>query len=185
MAALRRGLGAGLAVATALLVVACSSEPSPDPSPPTAVAQDQGFVLVMAVPTDHFAEGQAIDVRTTLTWTGPAPKAAIWGSGMGPVGFLYEELTGRKRTLGGVMTSDCAQHPYDRGAVTRIPIGKSVAWSEDDPDAAFYREFSRDPLLRLPAGRWRITAELDGMLAPCDANAPGLKLKAVLEIGVG
>ena len=182
---MRGRLGAGLAMAVALLVVACSSEPSPDPSPPTVIAQDQGFVLVMAVPTDHFAEGQAIDLRTTLTWTGPAPTATIWGSGMGPVGFLYEELTGRKRSLGGVMTGDCAQHLYDRGVVARIPISKNVAWSADDPDAAFYQEFSRDPLLRLPAGRWRITAELDGMLAPCDANAPAIKLHAVLEIGVG
>ena len=182
---MRRGLGAGLAIATALLVVACSTEPSPAASPPTVVAQDQGFVLVMAVPTDHVAEGQAIDVRTTLTWTGPAPKATIWGSGMGPVGFLYEELTGRKRSLGGVMTSDCAQHLYDRGAVTRIPVAKSVAWSADDPDAAFYREFSQDPLLHLPAGRWRITAELDGFLDRCDANAGAINLKAVLEIGVG
>ena len=139
----------------------------------------------MAVPTDHFAQGQAIDVRTTLTWTGSAPKATIWASGMGPVGFLYEELTGRKRTIGGVMTADCAQHLYDRGVVSPIPIGKSVGWSEDDPDAAFLREFARDPLLHLPAGRWRITAEVDGLLAPCDADAPALKLRAVLEIGVG
>jgi hypothetical protein len=169
----------------ALFVVACSSEPSPDPSPPTAVAEGKGFVLMMAVPTDHFGEGQAIDVRTTLTWTGPAPRATIWGSGMGPVGFLYEELTGRKRTVGGVMTADCAQHLYDRGVVTPIPIGKSVGWSEDDPDAPFLREFARDPLLHLPAGRWRISADLDGLLAPCDADAPAIKLQAVLEIGVG
>lgn len=181
---MRGRLRATLAMAS-MLVVACSSEPSPDASPPTVVAEGQGFVLAMAVPSDHFAEGQAIDVRTTLTWTGPAPKATIWGSGMGPVGFLYEELTGRKRTIGGVMTSDCAQHLYGRGVVTPIPIGKSVGWSEDDPEAAFFREFARDPLLHLPAGRWRITAEVDGLLAPCDADAPAIKLQAVLEIGVG
>ena len=183
---MRGGLRAGLASAAALLlVVACSNEPSPQASPPTAMAQDQGFVLVMAVPTDHVADGQAIDVRTTLTWTGPAPKATIWGSGMGPVGFLYEELTGRKRTMGGVMTADCAQHLYGRGVVNAIPIGKNVGWSEDDPDAAFFREFARDPLLHLPAGRWRITAALDGLLGPCDANPPAINLKAVLEIEVG
>jgi hypothetical protein len=181
---MRRGPGAALAMAAAL-VVACSSEPSPDASPPRVVAQDKGFVLVMAVPTDHFAEGQAIDVRTSLTWTGPAPTATIWASGMGPVGFVYEELTGRHRSLGGVMTADCAQHLYDRGVVTSIPLNKNVGWSEDDPDTAFLREFARDPQLRLPAGRWRITAQVDGLLAPCDADAPALKLQAVLEIGVG
>jgi len=34
-------------------------------------------------------------------------------------------------------------------------------------------------------GRWRITAELDGFLDRCDANAGAINLKAVLEIGVG
>jgi hypothetical protein len=139
----------------------------------------------MAVPADHFAVGQAIDVRTTLTWTGGAPNVTIWGSGMGPVGFLFEELTGPKRTIGGVMTSDCSRHSYDRGVATAIPLGKSAAWGPDDPDAAFFQEFSADPVLHLPAGRWRITADLSGYLAQCDANAPGISLKAVLEIEVG
>jgi len=86
-----------VAIVVAVLVGGCSTDPSPDATPPTAVAQGQGFVLTMAVPTDHFALGQAIDVRTTLAWTGPAPNVTIWGSGMSPVGFLFEELTGRHR----------------------------------------------------------------------------------------
>lgn len=179
---MRRGLGTAFVVAA--LVGACSSDPSPAASPSTAVAQGQGFVLAMAVPTDHFALGQAIDVRTTLTWTGAAPNVTIWGSGMGPVGFLFEELTGRRRTIGGVMTADCSRHSYDRGVATSIPLGKSAAWSADDPNAAFFQEFSADPVLHLPAGRWRVTADLEGMLAECAANAPTISLKAVLEIEV-
>jgi hypothetical protein len=181
---MRRGLGATLVISAAL-VVGCSSEASPDASPPTATAEGQGFVLVMAVPTDHFAPGQAIDVRTTLTWAGAAPNVTIWGSGMGPVGFLFEELTGRKRTIGGVMTSDCSRHSYDRAVATAIPLGKSAAWSADDPDTAFFQDFSSDPVLHLPAGRWRITADLSGYLAQCAMDAPAVSLKAVLEIGVG
>jgi hypothetical protein len=180
---MRRGLGATLVIVAAL-VVGCSSDAQPDASPPTAIAEGQGFVLAMAVPTDRFALGQAIDVRTTLTWTGAAPNGTIWGSGMGPVGFLFQELTGRKRSIGGVMTADCSRHSYDRGVATAIRLGKSAAWSADDPDAAFFQEFAADPVLHLPAGRWRIIADLSGFLAQCDANAPGISLKAALEIEV-
>ena len=169
----------------AVLLGSCTNEPPPAPTPLTAVAANEGFVLSMAVPTDRFAVGQAIDVRTTLTWTGPDPTVTIWGSGMGPVGFLYEELTGRQRKIGGLMTSDCARHPYERGVATPIPVGKSAAWSADDPDAAFFQEFANDPLLHLPAGRWRIVADMSGYLVPCEANAPSVTLRAVLEIGVG
>jgi hypothetical protein len=104
---MRRGLWVGIVAAA--LVVGCSTDPSPDATPPTAVDQGKGFVLAMAVPTDHYAVGQAIDVRTTLAWTGPAPNATIWGSGSGPVSFLFEELTGPHRKLGGVLTADCAR----------------------------------------------------------------------------
>jgi hypothetical protein len=180
---MRRGLGAALL--TAALLAACSSQPSPDQTPPTAIAAGQGFALAMGVPADHFAVGQAIDVLTTLTWTGPAPKATIWGSGSGPVIFLFEDLTGRHRMPGGAMTADCAKHPFAQGVATSIPFHKSGGWIADDPDAAFFREFFADPLLRLPAGNWRITADVEGMLAECAANAPTISLRAALEIGVG
>ncbi len=99
-------------ILAAALLGGCTSEPPPAPTPLTAVAADKGFVLSMAVPSDRFAVGQAIDVRTTLTWTGPEPTVTVWGSGSGPVGFLFEELTGRQRRIGGAMTSDCGQHRY-------------------------------------------------------------------------
>jgi len=174
-----------VAIVVAVLVGGCSTDPSPDATPPTAVAQGQGFVLTMAVPTDHFAVGQAIDVRTTLAWTGPAPNVTIWGSGMSPVGFLFEELTGSHRKIGGLMISNCSNHSYARGVATPIPLAKTAAWSGDDPDAAFFQEFTKNPLLPLPAGRWRIIADLGGYLAQCAMDAPGISLQAVLEIGVG
>ena len=37
-------------------------------------------------------------------------------------------------------------------------IVKSGGFSADDPDAAFYRAFFSEPLVRLPAGRWEIAA---------------------------
>jgi hypothetical protein len=183
MGRIARSLGATL-IAQAFVLGACSSGPSPDASPLVAVDQGQGFVLTMALPTDHFASGQAIEVRTTLTWTGPAATAGVWGSGHGPVGFVVQEVTGR-RTMGGAMTSDCRMTSYDRGVATPIPFGKGVAFSADDPAAAFYRKYAGEPDLRLPPGRWRITAILDAFVAPCAGDAPRVSLRTTVEIGVG
>jgi hypothetical protein len=66
----------------------------------------------------------------------------------------------------------------------RQPYVKSVGWSNDDPDAALYRAFAADPKLHLPPGRWRVTAEVSGFLAPCDAVAPPIELRAVAEFVV-
>jgi hypothetical protein len=38
------------------------------------------------------------------------------------------------------------------------PIKKFGAFSDDQPDAAFYRAFLADPVVRLPAGDWAISA---------------------------
>ena len=171
-------------IVAALLLAGCSSEPPPD-EPLAAVAQGGGFVLAMTLPTNHFVIGDAIDVRTTMTWSGPAQNVVLRASGSGPVAFIFQELTGRRRILGGAMTADCAQHPFAQGVATPIPLRKSGGWSADDPDAPFYEAFYRDPQLHLPAGRWRVMAEVDGYLADCSDNAPRVKLRATLEIGVG
>ena len=168
-----------------LLLAGCSSEPSAEPTPPTAVAQGNGYILAMALPADRFAEGDAIDVRTTLTWTGPAPKGVIWGSGSGMVAFSFAELTGRYRTIGAVTTDDCAKHEFAQGIATPIPFGKSGGWTDEDPDAPFFEAFFRDPQLHLPPGRWRITARANGFLAECVGDAPELDLRVALDFGVG
>lgn len=57
-----------------------------------------------------------------------------------------------------VWTADCAKHSLaaDRPMVSAIT--KSGGWSDDQPDAQFYRDFFTDPVVRLPAGEWDITA---------------------------
>jgi hypothetical protein len=40
------------------------------------------------------------------------------------------------------------------------------------------------PALHLPAGRWRVVVGAEGMLAPCDANAPQLKVSIPIELTI-
>ncbi len=179
-----RPRAAGLALAIGLLfaagVVAAGCDASPDPvDAPVPIgirAENQGFLLQVSLPSQAFASADAIPVTTTLTWTGPAARASIWGSGSGPVEFLITEVGGGRRSMGGAMTADCRPSSYPRGVPVDVPLVKSGGYSGDDPNAAFYQAWYADPVLRLPAGRWQLRVTAIGFLAPCAAGAPELDL---------
>ena len=48
-----------------------------------------------------------------------------------------------------------------KGEVCRFDYQKSVSWDENAPDADFWKEFAKDPLLRLPAGTYTIILKGD------------------------
>jgi len=171
----RTALAAVLLVA--LGATACGGAPTATDEPHAVGGrvEQAGFVLEVVLPSETYAAADAIPVRTTLTWTGAPGAGRIWGSGMGPVTYGYQEIGGAGRSMGGVMTADCAMKEFPTGEPVIIPVGKSAGWSGDDPNAAFYAAWSRDPLLHLPSGHWQVRVGLGGMLAPCDANAPTLE----------
>ena len=172
-----RPIMAALALGAVAMLSGCdSAAPGPGGEPIDLRAQGAGWVLEVRVPSSALLSIDAIDLQTTLTWTGPAAKASIWGSGMGPVTFQYAEVGGAGRQMGGAMTADCAQHEYAQGVPVAIPAGKGWLTDGSDPNLAFYQAWSNDPALHLPAGTWKLVVGTDGMLAPCDINAPTLKL---------
>ncbi|MBA2718615.1 MAG: hypothetical protein H0U52_05115 [Chloroflexi bacterium] len=178
-------------LALAFAAVACGGTPAPSGDPATtdpvvAVSGvDHGFVLTVALPRLQWLSSEQIPVATTLTWTGAAPKQEIWGSGSGHVSFVFRELGGAGRTMGGGGTDDCRSTSYVRGQPAAIPVAKSGGFGGEDPHAAFYEQWYREPGLRLPAGRWQLTVGANGFLVPCEAGAPELKLTlAPLELDI-
>lgn len=167
-----------IAIAVAGVSVACSSQESDTPgaSPISVRAEAKGFVLEVSVPGGPLSSSDEIRLPTRLTWMGAAPNASIWGSGMGPVSFVLTEVGGRRRTMGGVMSADCSQREFARGVAADVPFQKAGAYSENDPDAAFYRDYYADPSLHLPVGDWQLQVSASGYLAMCEANAPALEL---------
>jgi hypothetical protein len=163
-------------VLVGLAAVACGAGtgPSDEPHLVGCRVEQAGWVLEVVLPSDRYAPTDAIPVQTTVTWTGAPGRGSIWGSGSGPVSFLFLEIGGAGRTMNGAMTSDCAQRDFAAGEPVTIPLGKSGGWTAEDPNAAFYQAWYRDPLLHLPSGHWQLRVSLDGMLAPCDANAARL-----------
>lgn len=185
-----RGLAA-VAAAGAIIAVVGACGAAPTPQPPNATepsgqpivmdGRNAGFALSLRVGNDAVDAGAPIDIAAVLTWEGADPRAMIWGSGGGPVSFGLEQIDGDLQ-MDAVQTADCAQHEYARGVPVAIPFRKSGGFSADDPNAAFYRAYFADPVLRLPAGSWRVTASASGYLVPCEMDAPMVDIRLVAEI---
>jgi hypothetical protein len=172
---------AGL-LAALLVLAACGEDGRPGASEPIVLdGRQDGFLLLLRIGSDTVDAGAPIDISATLTWDGPAPRATVWGSGSGVVSFVIQQLDGTI-AVGGAMTADCRAHDFDRLVPVTIPFAKSGGYSEDDPNADFYRTFYADPVLRLPSGRWKVSAETIGYLRPCEMNAPLLDIKLSAEI---
>lgn len=169
-----------------------SANPSRDPgrSPdqraaPAAVEErthDDAFELVLRLPRLGWAEGESIEVVAQLTYTGPQPTVVVSGSGSGLVLFGLEQVGGPIR-IGGAATMDCLPRTLERGVPLVVPYQKSGAFSNDDPKAAWYRAFFADPLLRPPAGRWRLTASADFFTGPpCGDDRHTLEVSVELVV---
>jgi hypothetical protein len=98
--------------------------------------------------------------------------------------MTYTELTGAHRSIGGVMTADCAPHEFAQGVPSVVRPVKSWAASHDDPNYAFFVAWGNDPELHLPPGRWRIDVSAGGYLGECGADAGGVSLSIPIEITI-
>ena len=139
-------------------MAACGSPPpSSLPGVPAhAETRDGRFLLAFDLPKDTYAANEPIDGVATLALDGGA-EVPYGASGGGAFGFGLAEIGG-PRTMGGLMSADCRPGLLVPGTPLTSPMTKSGAFSEDDPLAPFYRAFLADPLFRLPAGDWKLTA---------------------------
>jgi hypothetical protein len=150
-----------LLVLLALSLVACGGS-GPTASPPGSQVVSQvvdtagPFRLTFALPRTTWASGDAIEGEALLALTA-GNQAAIFGSGGGVLAFEFKQVGG-DRHVDPVWTADCAPHVLTATRPIRSAITKSGGWSDDKPDAQFYRDFFADPVVRLPVGEWDITA---------------------------
>lgn len=152
--------------------------------PATAEGEANGLRLELTVDQERYRAGQPILADATLTYLGPDDSIRIWGSSMGPVFTGVRQLDG-PIDPGGASTSDCVARELIRGEPLREAFSKSGSFADDDPLADFYRAYFGDALLRLPPGRWQITATAAGTLGGEDCGAgPGLDLSVSVEIVV-
>lgn len=128
------------------------------------VSTDDAFSLSIEASNDRFQAGEPIAVEATVEYIGPLTAIEVAGS-PGLPGFGVEQLDGANHAEPGYGLS-CVTYAFNRGRPVSFPFVKSGGYSEADPNAAFMKAYLNisgdlpDPALRLPAGTWRIYADL-------------------------
>ncbi len=136
-----------------------SSAPSADPSsaPQHAQSVEGRFRLDFELPKTIWTAGEPIEGLATLSLV-DGTSVDLGTSGGGPFGFAYVDPNG-KHDVEPAWTSDCRATQLKGDKPMTSGLSKSGGFSESDPDAAFFHAFlNGDPVVRLPAGDWTITA---------------------------
>jgi hypothetical protein len=191
-----------LVLATTVALAACSAGGAPTsqspgsgllPSAPTGPelsgkavhdeAADDGYKLKIAAEQDRYRAGQLIDgiVAELVNIAAPDP-AALTGSGGGLVGFAIERDSPHLR-VDPVWTMDCVPYSLPRDQALTYAFSKSGGYAPEDPNADFFRAYFASRQLRLPAGRWTITA-IANFNEGTDCRGPLHNLSASISLTV-
>jgi hypothetical protein len=136
---------------------------------------------VLQVGSTRYAANQPIDASATLTYLGPEAGVDLVGSGSGLVIFSVKQLDGGL-DLGGGQTADCQTSRLDRDRPMLARFKKSGGWTGEDPNAAFLEAYFNDPVLRLPRGRWQITAAAEFYVGECGAASHALNADVTIAV---
>ena len=172
-----------VALAVALFVAACGGPP-PVPSsstPAQTVVSDGRFQLTFELPSATWKTADSITGLATLALTA-GDRADLTGAGGGLLAFEFAEVGGDRHTQP-IWDAACAQHPLSAGKPMTSGIVKSGAYQGDAPPGDFNRQFITDPLVRLPAGTWDITAIAMFDEGPT-CSAPSHEMRATVRLTV-
>jgi hypothetical protein len=177
-----RGARVGPALVMMAVMASCGADDSDSAAGPRAIDRDGNFVLEFTVAEPRYVENEPIVAAARLQYRGAANVAHLWGSGTGPIFFKIEQLDGDIDTSPGGH-DDCVPYDVFNGRPLEAAFRKNHGWSADDPMAAFWEDFSADPQLRLPAGRYRLSALVSLLIGTgCDGDL--LDMRSSIEIEV-
>lgn len=150
---------------------------SPD-GPVIATGEDASFRLELTTPRAEYGPDDAIEPVASVTYLGPQAVETIFHAAY-PIGFRIEEVGG-ERLMGGGMDLPCLRTELAKSESAVLPFSK--AGSPDDPKQGFDRAWYEDPVLRLPAGTWRIIAHLDVSLGDCGGEPHQLTVENIIVV---
>jgi hypothetical protein len=144
----------------ALLLALAACRPSPtttaDVTPdPIGASMTQGrFVLTFGVQRATLRPGDPVVGTATLALLGPGGATITGSSSL--FGFEFTEIGGNGRHVVPVFDDVCGPHRVTSMSPISSEILKSGA-VVDGPDAEWYRQFLKEPVVHLPKGDWDIT----------------------------
>lgn len=153
--------------------------PALDDRPVSATQSDPLFTMTVTIPHAQVETTTAIEPVARFGYVGPLGSVDVH-HGAPLVYWSIRELGGQRVMSGGVDTV-CLQSTLEAGRVAKQEFAKSGEVSED-PRTGFDLAWFRQPQLRLPAGRWAISATFDGYLGSCGGERH--QVSATVEIEV-
>jgi hypothetical protein len=157
--------------------ITATPTPTPTLEPVAAVAEDGVFRLEIAAPQADYTTTDAIRPSARLSYIGPK-FAIVYGHASPAVYFTIQQLDGSAEMGGGADDlCELTTLPRDDPAVVpfakagQIGLGFDLAWF-------------RDPVLRLPAGTWRIGVSFEGTIPACEIGSETHRLTAFQDIVV-
>jgi hypothetical protein len=140
------------------------------------------FYLTLSSGAPQYTSDDPIDIQAQLFYEGDQPTIDLSGVFSLVNGFGVEQLDGDLE-MGAGWAEPCVPHELRSGEPLVVPYEKSAGWSQDDPNADFYRDWSADPLLHLPAGTWLVTAYSDFMIGSgCSGQRVQLETSIVVTV---
>jgi hypothetical protein len=187
------GLGALAAAVVVLVVILTAGSLGggiSSPSEVMATTSDGLFQLTLRSPLDRYAAQEPIEVVATLEYLGEEPSIEVY-SHPGMPGFGVEEVDGANRAASPAARASCVTYSFRRGERVTFPFAKSGGFAPGEPNYEFMLEYlditdgKPDPVLRLPAGTWRIFALADLTEDQCGGRSHELKAAITVVVGPG
>lgn len=130
--------------------------PTSSPGQPVSVTRTDGvYSLTFTVAKASWDVSEVIVGTATISVV-DGHDAAISGAGENVFGFEFSRVGGPR--FQPVWPASCKSYLISPDQPLVFAIEKSGTIDPLDPNAPYYREFFRDPQIRLPAGEWRVTA---------------------------
>ena len=126
--------------------------------PLSASHTENDFVLSLFSDKEVYRTTDAIQIWATLEYIGNYDEVTIWHSSPS---IVFTISDGNRFNIGGIVFDVLESTDIKRGVVYRFDYQKIGSWSEDAPDADFWRNFFKEENLYLPPGEYTITVSAE------------------------
>ncbi|MBR0600283.1 hypothetical protein [Sinanaerobacter chloroacetimidivorans] len=142
-------------------------------------ASDENFLVKTYIEKLQFKEAEEISLYSTIEYIGEKDSIDIWSGEP----YFHHIIYKNGEVFSGDFTLNILKKTeLKKGEIYTIPFSKSGGFSEDDPDADFWREFYSEKTLRLPNGEYTFSAITSFTLDKEQQEKVQLKTEFTVEV---
>lgn len=142
-------------------------------------ASDENFLVKTYIKSLQFKEDEEIDLYSTIEYIGEKDSIDIWS---GEPYFHHMIYKDGEVLSGGLTLNILKKTELKKGEIYTIPFSKSGGFDEDDPEAAFWKDFYSEKALKLPKGEYTFSAATSFTLDEEQQEKVQLKTEFIVEV---